>query len=187
MAFGYYGKVLRIDLSEDKIEIETPDISFYRTYLGGRAIGLYYLLKETPPCVDAYAPNNLLIFAPSVLTGTPFPGNARFSVVTKSPQTGGMGEAEAGGPWGPELKWSGWDAIVIRGCADRPVYVSIHDDDVKIHSAHHLWGLDTLEALDAVVDEIGEPKARAVTIGPAGENLVRYAAITAGYHDMPGH
>lgn len=186
MLYGFHGKVLRIDLSKGTVSTEHPDITFYRTYLGGRAVGLYYLLKETPPCIDAYDPGNLLILAPSVLTGTPFPGNARFSVVTKSPLTGGMGEAEAGGPWGPELKWAGWDAIVIRGCADSPVYISIQDDEVKVRSADHLWGLDTLEACDAVVNEMGDPKARAVTIGPAGENLVRYAAIAAGHHDIAG-
>ena len=178
--------MLRVDLSQDKIEIEEPDVAFFRTYLGGRAVGLYYLLKETPPCVDAFDPDNLLIFSPSVLTGTPFPGNARFSVVTKSPLTGGMGEGEAGGPWGPELKWAGWDAIIIRGRANSPVYISIRDHEVQVCSAEHLWGLDTVEAHDTLISELGDSKSRAVTIGPGGENLVRYALIAAGHHDVAG-
>jgi aldehyde:ferredoxin oxidoreductase len=149
-------------------------------------MGLYYLLRETQPGVDAYDPDNLLILAPSIITGAPFPGNARFSIVTKSPLTGGMGEAEAGGPWGPELKWAGWDAIVIRGRASYPVYLSIRDDDVKILPAQHLWGQDTLQTNETLINEVGDPKARTVTIGPGGEHLVRYALIAAGHHDVAG-
>lgn len=186
MDFGFHGKILRVDLGQGTTQVERPDAAFYRTYLGGRALGLYYLLKETPPGIDPYDPENLLIFAPSVVTGAPFAGNARFSVVTKSPLTGGMGEAEAGGPWGPELKMAGWDAIVVRGAAKAAVYLRIWDDQVEVLPADHLWGKDTLETMEAVVAEAGDPKARAVAIGPAGENLVRYALIAAGKHDVAG-
>lgn len=175
-----------MDLTAGTTAAEHRDAEFYRAYLGGRALGLYYLLTETPPGIDACDARNLLIFAPSVVTGSPFPGNARFSVVTKSPQTGGMGEAEAGGPFGPELKWAGWDAIVVTGAAERPVYLWIRDDRVELRPAGHLWGLDTIDAHDAVIAEAGDAKARAVTIGPAGENLVRYALIAAGHHDVAG-
>ncbi len=186
MVYGFHGKVLRIDLSRGEASIEEPDVAFYRTYLGGRAVGLYYLLKETQPGIDAYDPDNLLIFAPSIITGAPFPGNARFSVVTKSPLTGGMGEAEAGGSWGPELKRAGWDAIVIRGRASQPVYLSITNNDVRFCPAQHLWGLDTVEAHVALISEAGDPKAQTVTIGPGGENRVRFALVSAGPHDVAG-
>ena len=186
MTFGFHGKILRVDLTQRSVDVERPDGAFYRTYMGGRAFGLYYLLKETPSGLDPYDPRNLLIFAPSIVTGAPFAGNARFSVVAKSPLTGGMGEAEAGGSWGPELKMAGWDAIIVRGAADRPVYLRIRDDQIEILPADHLWGKDTLDTLDAVVAEAGDPKARAVTIGPGGENLVRYALVAAGYHDVAG-
>lgn len=186
MAYGFHGNILRIDLTSRTVSVEHPDNLFYRTYLGGRSLGLYYLLKETPPGIDAYDPRNLLIFAPSVITGTPFPGNARFSVVTKSPLTNGIGEAEAGGPWGPELKWAGWDAIVISGAATKPVYIRIRDEEVNILPADHLWGKDTSDTHDQVITEVGDPKARVVTIGPAGENLVRYALIAGGPHDVAG-
>ena len=186
MPYGFNGKILRIDLTGGTIEVERPDVEFYRTYWGGRSLGLYFLCKETPPSLDPYDPQNLLIFASSPVTGTPFPGNARFSVVTKSPLTGGMGEAEAGGPFGPELKWAGWDAIIIRGAASTPVYITIKDDQVEIKPADHLWGKDTHETDMAVMKESGDPKARALTIGPAGENGVRYALISAGAHDALG-
>ena len=139
MLSGYNGKILRVDLSSGKTSVDQPDEIFYRRYLGGRALTLYYLLKELNPNADPLGPDNLLIFAPSVITGALIPGTSRFSVATKSPLTGTYGEAEAGGFFRPELKFAGYDAVVIKGKADKPVYLWIHDGEVEIRDASKLW------------------------------------------------
>lgn len=184
--FGYIGKILRIDLSRADVTWEEPDQVFYRRYLGGRALGLYYLLRELEPRVDPLGKDNLLVFATSVLTGAPFPGNSRFSAISKSPLTNGFGEAEAGGYWGPELKRAGFDAIVIKGKAPTPVYIWINNGKVAIKDASHLWGKDALETQDLIRQELNNRGARVICIGKGGENLVRYAAIAAGENDFLG-
>ncbi len=124
---GHNGKILRVNLSSWTVsEEQVPEI-IYRRYLGGGALSLYYLLKELKPGVDPLGPENVLVFAASAATGTPALGFSRFTVAAKSPLTNAFGEAEAGGWWGPELKFSGFDAIIIRGKADRPVYLWVQD------------------------------------------------------------
>ncbi len=177
MAYGFTGRVLRVDLTERRIWVEEPDESVYRTYLGGSALALYYLLKELKPGVDPLGPQNLLVFAPSVLNGTPALGMSRFTVAAKSPLTGGLGEAEAGGWWGPELKFAGFDGVVVSGQADRPVYLYIKDGDATLRDAEKLWGRDTGEAQALIRQELGDEKIRVAQIGPAGEKLVRYACV----------
>jgi aldehyde:ferredoxin oxidoreductase len=177
MGKGYNKKVLRIDLSEQKIEIEEPEEYIYRTYLGGAALAAQYLLKELPKGVDPLFPENILIFTCSVITGAPIPGASRYTVAAKSPLTNGYGEAEAGGWWGPELKRGGFDAIIIKGRSSKPVYLWIHDGEVEIRDASKLWGMVTGESQDAIKNELGDDKVRVLQIGPGGENLVRYACI----------
>jgi aldehyde:ferredoxin oxidoreductase len=177
MGKGYNKKVLRIDLSEQKIEIEEPEEYIYRTYLGGAALAAQYLLKELPKGVDPLSPENILIFTCSVITGAPIPGASRYTVAAKSPLTNGYGEAEAGGWWGPELKRAGFDAIIIKGRSSKPVYLWIHDGEVEIRDASKLWGMVTGDSQDAIKDELGDDKVRVLQIGPGGENLVRYACI----------
>ena len=139
-----------------------------------------------PKGADALGPDNVLIFAPGVLTGAPVPGAGRHSVGAKSPLTGGFGESEAGGFWGAELKRAGWDAIVVHGAAKTPVYLWINEGAVEIRDATHLWGKITGEVQDAVLAEVGEPRARVATIGPAGENLVRFACIANELNEVAG-
>lgn len=186
MPYGYNGKVLRVDLSTKALTIDEHPLAWYRKYLGGRGIGAYYLLTETSPGIDPYGADNMIIFAASVVTGVPFPGNARASVVSKSPLTGGFGESEAGGYWGPELKFAGFDAIVINGKSERPVYLYIIDGKVEIRDAMSLWGLTTKATENILKAEIGDDKVQVASIGPAGENGVPYAAIMAGCHDAFG-
>lgn len=186
MPYGYSGKILRVNLSDGKTEIEEKPATWYRKYLGGRGIGGYYLLKDLPPGTDPLSPDNILIFAASVVTGIPFPGNARASVIAKSPLTGGFGEAEAGGNWGPELKFAGFDAVVIKGRAVKPVYLYLRDGNVEVRDAQSFWGMTTSETEKAILDEIGDPKAKIACIGPAGENQVLYGCITAGRHNVFG-
>ena len=177
MPYGYTGNILRIDLTTKKYWIEHPPEIFYRTYWGGRALALYYMLKEMKLHTDPLSPDNLLIFAPSVLTGTPAPAMPRYTVCAKSPLTGAQGEAEAGGWWGPELKKAGFDTILIKGASTTPVYLWIKDGKVEIKDATHLWGKDTGETQRIIKKELADDKIRIAQIGPAGENLVRFANI----------
>jgi len=177
MSYGYTGSILHLDLSSKKHWIENPAENFYRTYWGGRAIGLYYMLKEMKPKTDPLSPDNLLIFAPSILTGTPAPAIPRYTVCAKSPLTGAEGEAEAGGWWGPELKKAGFDALIIKGSSKTPVYLWIKDGKVEIKDATHLWGKDTGITQKIIRKELADDKIRIAQVGFAGENLVRFANI----------
>ena len=177
MPYGYTGNILHVDLSSRKHWIENPPETFYRTYWGGRALALYYMLNQMKPHTDPLSPDNLLIFAPGVLTGSPAPAMPRYTVCAKSPLTGAQGEAEAGGWWGPELKKAGFDAIVIKGASTAPVYLWIKGGKVEIKDATHLWGKDTGETQKIIRGELADDKIRIAQIGPAGENLVRFANI----------
>lgn len=183
---GFTGKILEINLTTKETSVEQPNQDFYRDYMGGRNIGAYYLLKKVPQGINPFHSDNLLIFTTSVLTGAPFPGNSRYSIVSKSPLTGGYGESEAGGHWGPELKRAGFDAIIVMGEAKYPVYINLKEGEVSIHDAQHLWGCDTRETQEIIWEEIEDEKAKILCIGQAGENLVRYASVASGLHDMHG-
>ena len=182
MATGYHGKILRVDLSSGRIWTEERDETFYRRYYGGRGFIGYYLLEELAPGTDPLGPENKLIFAAGVITGGRVAGSGRNSVGAKSPLTEGYGEAEAGGFWGAELKRAGYDAIVIEGKAEKPVYLWIHDGKAELRDAGHLWGKTTLESQEHIREELGDRMIRTAQIGPAGENLVRFACIINDVH-----
>lgn len=177
MPYGYNGKILHVDLNASSFTVEEPPESFYRTYMGGSGLASYYLLKGIGPGTDPLGPDNLLVFACSVVTGAPLSGFSRYTVAAKSPLTGGFGEAEAGGYFGPELKFAGYDAIVIRGRAPRPVYLWIHNGKVEIRAADALWGLGNAETLDRIREDVDQPRARVASIGPAGERLSLIANV----------
>ncbi len=174
---GYTGKILKVDLTSRSIEVETPDELFYRRYVGGAGLIAYYLLKEVDPDLDPLGPDNLLIFAAGPVTGVPIAGAGRSAVGGKSPLTGGYGEADVGGFFGAEMRRAGFDAVVIRGQADSPVYLWLHDGEAEIRPADHLWGMTTGDTQAAVQEELGERAARLALIGPAGEKMVRYACV----------
>lgn len=177
MPYGYTGKILRVDLTNRKSEIETHDDAFYRTYLGGRGMVAYYLMKELPRGIDAFDPRNLLIFAAGPLTGAAVSGQGRNGAGAKSPLTDAFGNAEGGGYWGAELKRAGFDGIIVNGRTDKPTYLWIHDGACEFRDASHLWGKTTGETEDLLRAELNDRAIRTALIGPAGENLVRYAAI----------
>jgi aldehyde:ferredoxin oxidoreductase len=177
MPHGYNGKILRVDLDNESMSVEEPQELFYSRYLGGGALALSYLLKELKPKSDPLGPENLLVFAGSVIAGTPAAGLSRFSVAAKSPLTGAFGEAEAGGWWIPELKFAGFDAIIIKGKARKPVYLWVHDGEAQIRDAGHLWGKPTKEAQEGIREELGDKRIRIALIGPSGEKLVKVACI----------
>jgi len=177
MPYGYIGKILRVNLSEERLTIEEPPENFYHQYFGGESFVGYFLLNELQRGVESLSPNNKLIFATGPLTGVPVGGCGRHSVGGKSPLTGGFGEAEAGGYWGAELKMAGFDAIIVEGKSEKPVYLFIQDGEAKIKDARHLWGLKTLECQNAIREELGDPGIKITQIGPAGENKVRFACV----------
>ena len=172
MPYGYNGKILHVNLSDLRYDIEEPDERFYRTYFGGGGLAAYYLLNDLDPGIDPLSPDNILIFALSVVTGAPLSGFSRYTIAAKSPLTGGFAETEAGGYFGPELKFSGFDAIIFKGKAPKPVYLWIHEGRVEIRDAGALWGLENGETLDKIREDVGEPKARVASIGPSGERMV---------------
>ncbi len=177
----FSGKVLRVNLTTGKIWVDEHDDDFYRKWIGGRGLIVYYLLKETPPKIDPYDEQNLLIFAPGILTGTVLPGTGRHAVGGKSPLTGALASGEAGGWWGAECKQAGFDAVVIQGKAEKPVYLWIKNGGAEIRDASHLWGLKTGDSQEEIRNELDDKKIRVAQIGPAGEKLVRFAAVM---HDV---
>jgi aldehyde:ferredoxin oxidoreductase len=181
MLGGTHGKILHIDLTSGEMRVEHPPEEFYRLLVGGRAVIAYLLLRDLPQGTEALSPDNLLIFAPGIMQGTNFPGAGRHAVGGKSPLTGAIGSSEVGGWWGHEFKRTGFDALVIRGRAASPVYLWIRNGEVTIRPAEHLWGMATAPAQAAIRDELGDERIRVAQIGPAGENLVRYAAVM---HDV---
>ncbi len=186
MVNGYTGKILRVDLTNEKIIIENPEEIFYRRYIGGEGFVAYFLLKELKAGIDPLGAENKLIFATGSLTGFAIPGTGRNSVGAKSPLTEGFGEAEVGGHWGAELKHAGFDAIIIEGKAKKPVYLWIKDGGAEIKNAIHLWGKVTGEAEAIIKKELSDQFIRVAQIGPGGENLVRYACIINDLRNAAG-
>ncbi len=183
---GYNGKILRVNLSNGSISTEATDELFCRKYLGGAGFALYFLWKELPQGVDPLGPDNKLIFALGPVTGVPLPGSGRNCIGAKSPLTGGIAKSEVGEFWGAELKRAGYDAIVVEGKAEKPVYLWIHDGEVSIRDASLLWGRNTKETQQTIRTELGDNRIRVAVIGPGAENLVRYACIMNGLFDAAG-
>jgi aldehyde:ferredoxin oxidoreductase len=177
MAYGSTGKILRVDLTHGSVGIEDFDEELYRLYPGGKALAAYLLLHNIAPGSDPLGPANVLVLANGLLTGAPLSTATRFTAAARSPLTGGYGESEAGGFWGPELKLAGFEAIVITGRAEQPVYLWVHDGHAEIREAWHLWGREPEEAQSLIRQELGDKLVRVLQIGAGGENMVRYAAL----------
>lgn len=177
MLHGYTGKILHVDLTSGSLVVEDPPEELYRTYMGGSALGLYYLLKNTPPGADPYGPENTLAFMLAGITGAPIAGQSRATVVAKSPLTGGAGDSQAGGFWPAELKFAGFDGIVIQGISPKPVYLWINQGEAELRDAGHLWGRTTGDVDEMLVEELGDKRIQVTQVGPSGEKLVRFAAI----------
>jgi aldehyde:ferredoxin oxidoreductase len=176
---GYGRNILRIDLTTGTLHRDPTEEHLGRTYLGGRGLNVKRLWDELPAHTDGLSPENLLVFGVGPLVGTTFPGGARFNVSAMSPQTGILGDSNAGGFFGPELKYAGYDQILIHGRAEHPVYLWISDDRVELRDARAVWGLDVWDATAAIQQQLGDTAVQVATIGQGAENGVRFAGVFA--------
>lgn len=176
---GFYHRLLRIDLSNKKTAVEPISELILQSYLGGKGLGSFLLLKENPPRIDPFSPKNHLIFTLGPLADTPFYGSSRYAVFTKSPQTGIYSESYSGGKITLSLSRTGYDAIIIEGKSDHPVFLEISNEKTIFHSASKLWGRETYESEETILKTVGDDESGALVIGPAGENLVKFAVIEA--------
>lgn len=174
--YGWTRKIIRVNLTEEKITVEDLNMEDAKLYLGGRGLASKILCDEIDPNIDPLSPENKLIFMTGPLTGTYASCAGRFNVVAKAPLTGTIGAANSGGYFGPELKFAGYDGIIFEGKADKPVYLHICDDLIELKSAEHLWGKNVFETTDLLLEE-NERDARVACIGPAGEKQVLFATV----------
>ncbi|MCJ7772638.1 MAG: aldehyde ferredoxin oxidoreductase, partial [Desulfobacterales bacterium] len=177
--FGWQGKILKVDLSRRKIETITLSERLRTNFIGGRGINVKILFDEIKPGTDAFDPANCLVFGSGPLTGTLAPGSGRFNVTSKSP-VGFLGDSNCGGNWSAQLKYSGFDHLVIVGKAEKPVYLSIINGKPELVDAQDLWGLDTWQTQRKIKKKLGDSQVEVICIGQAGENLVRFAAVRTG-------
>jgi aldehyde:ferredoxin oxidoreductase len=180
------GRLLRVDLTSGRIAVEDIRSDWLQDYLGGRGLAARYLYQELDARVDPLSPANKLIFATGPLTGTPVPCGARYMVVTKGALTNAITTSNSGGHWGPELRFAGYDMVIVEGRAPKPVWLFIHDGHVELRDAQHLWGKTVGETEDGLRRELGIPGLRVACIGPAGEKEVRFACIMNDKHRAAG-
>jgi aldehyde:ferredoxin oxidoreductase len=174
---SYGGSVLQVDLTEGTCLRQPTEESLTRSFLGGRGLNVRRLWDEIAPHSDPLSPANLLIFGVGPLVGTLFPGGARINVTAMSPHTGILGDSNVGGFFGPELKFTGHDQLLIKGRADHPVYLWIRDDQVELRDARELWGRDVWDTTLAIRQDLGDVEVQVATIGQAAENGVSFASI----------
>jgi aldehyde:ferredoxin oxidoreductase len=178
---GFHNRVLHIDVSRRTFEVEPIADQIYRRSLGGKGLGTHLLLNNAKAGVDALSEDNVIVFAVGPVTETMVFGSSRYGVYTKSPLTGLYTESYAGGRVAEPISNTGYDAIMIEGASKEPIYLEISDKCVTFHEASHIWGQDTYEAEDVIRKEVGVKNAGVCVIGPAGENLVRFALISNDY------
>ncbi|MCL1812068.1 MAG: aldehyde ferredoxin oxidoreductase family protein [Treponema sp.] len=184
--YGYWQKLLRVNLTDSTFKTEEIDEKSIKLLLGGAALAAKYLLEELPPKVDPLSPENKIIFALGFMQAVNYPGNAKWSVVTKSPLTGTFMDSAGTGAWAPQLKKAGYDMLIIEGKAPKPTYLYINDDAVEFKSAEQVWGKDTVETGAAIKDELGDKRINTLNIGPAGEILNPIACVTCDGHSFAG-
>jgi len=186
---GYIGRLLRVDLTSGAMKEEWLDESELREYVGGAGFGIRYLYQEVPPGIDCFSPDNRLIIASGPLGGTRIPGSGTYSVSTRGVLTGGAAFSQANGFFGAFLRFAGFDGLIIQGAAKKPVYLYLHDGTAELSDAAHLTGKDTWETDEALKAELGGSKTTmsVACIGPAGENLVKFAAIVSDRGHIAGH
>lgn len=186
MMKGFTGKILRVDLTHRRVTVEMPPEEWYIKYLGGKGLGYRYLLQDLAPNTDPLGPDNEIIFMSGPFAGTLIPTSSRTAVVTKSPATGTILISLVGGSVASELKYAGYDGIIIKGRASSPVFLYVTDQRVTIENASQLWGKGIHETEKIIREKKWTLNAKTLTIGPAGENMVPYACITADAYHQAG-
>ena len=174
---GYTGKVLRVNLTEKSFKEEPLQAEMARDFIGGAGFGIKYLFDELKAGTDALGPDNKLIFAPGPFTGTSLPCASRMSVTAMSPLTGAVGMALSGGQFPTEMKFAGWDVIIVEGKAEKPTYIFVKDGIVKFRDAGGIWGTLTFDCQQMIKDELADQNIRVCCIGPAGERLAKISCI----------
>lgn len=186
MSYGYAGKILEADLTSQKTqEVSTESYFDIKSFIGGKGLGALALWKELKPHTDPFSPENILVFSTGPLTGTPCP-SVRMCIVTKSPLTHTFCDSHVGGHLGPEIKFAGFDAIIVRGESESPVYLWVNNEEVEICDAKHLWGQDTFQTEEKIRTERKDLTIRVACIGPAGEHLVKFALINTERYRQAG-
>jgi aldehyde:ferredoxin oxidoreductase len=178
MPYGYNGKILHVDLTKGELAVEEPEEAFYRKYLGGSAMGMHYILRDMPKGADPLGPENVLTLMASVTTGAPISGQSRLNANAKSPISGGIGDSQSGGFFPAELKFAGFDGIVIQGKSPKPVYLAIVEGKAELRDAAHLMGKKTGEVDDILHAEI-DKKAEILQHGPAAEHGVLFSSLVS--------
>lgn len=178
MPYGYNGKILHVDLTKGSLTVEEPKEAFYRKYLGGSAMGMYYILREMPKGADALGPENVLTLMAGVTTGAPISGQSRLNANAKSPISGGIGDSQSGGFFPAELKFAGFDGIVVKGKSSKPVYLAILDGKADLRDAAHLMGKLTGE-VDGILHNEVDKKAEILQHGPGAENGVLFSSLVS--------
>src|SRR5215208_3283910 len=154
MPYGYNGKILHVDLTQGELSVEEPQEAFYRKYMGGSAMGMHYILRDMPKGADSLGPENVLTLMAGVTTGAPISGQSRLNANAKSPISGGIGDSQSGGFFPAELKFAGFDGIVIKGKSPKPVYLWIKEGEFELRDAAHLLGKKTAEAEQILKEEL---------------------------------
>jgi aldehyde:ferredoxin oxidoreductase len=179
-------KIAHINLTTGKIESQVIPIEMRRKFIGGRGLDMYLLYNHTKAGIDPLGPDNVALISAGLLVGTLASASARTHVGGKSPLTGFVGSANIGGFFAPEMRLAGFDHLVIKGKAEKPVYLWIHDGEIEIRDAGHLWGVDSRETQSLIREELGDDDIQSLCIGQAGENLVRFACIRTGVKNAAG-
>ena len=179
MPNGYNGKILHVDLTEGTLTIEEPTEAFYRKYMGGSAMGMYYILRDMPKGADPIGPDNVLTLMTGVTTGAAISGQSRINANAKSPISGGIGDSQSGGFFPAELKFAGIDGLVIKGKSEKPVYLWIKDGEFELRDAAHLLGLKTGDVEGILHEELGDKKIEVLQHGPAAEKGVIFSSLVS--------
>jgi len=179
-------KLALINLSTGEIETKEITREMREKFIGGRGLDIYLLYNYLKPGADPLGPDNVCCISAGILGGTPASASARTHIMAKSPLTGFLGSSNTGGFFAPELRYAGFDHLVILGASEEPVYLWIHNGEIEIRDASHLWGSDTFETQEAIREDLGDPEIKALAIGVAGENLVRFANVMTGHKNAAG-
>jgi len=179
MPYGYNGKILHVDLTRGELSVEEPQEAFYRKYMGGSAMGMYYILRDMPKGADPVGPDNILTLMTGVTTGAAISGQSRINANAKSPISGGIGDSQSGGFFPAELKFAGIDGLVIKGKSEKPVYLWIKDGEFELRDAAHLLGLKTGDVEEILQEELGDKKIEVLQHGPAAEKGVIFSSLVS--------